>query len=68
MAGEEAVLINEVIEKVCKNCKYYNRLLEVCSGEVLPVWRAIERNAEGWGLCQDVKDFIKEEQYGKNDI
>ena len=60
MTGEEAVLINEVIEKVCKKCKFYNRLLELCRGEVLPVWRAIEKNAEGRGLCDDVKNYLKE--------
>lgn len=53
--------VDDVIENVCKKCKFYNRLLELCRGEVLPVQRAIERNAEGRGTCDDVKNFLKEE-------
>ena len=52
--------VEEVIENVYKKCKFYNKSLRVCKGELLPAQRAIERNAEGRGLCDDVKDFIKE--------
>ena len=52
--------IDEVIENVCKKCKYYIKALGICAGEVLPVERAILRNAEGRGLCNDVKNFIIE--------
>lgn len=52
--------VEDIIENVCKKCKYYNRLLELCRGECLPVRRAIERNAAGRGLCDDVKNFVKE--------
>lgn len=50
--------LDEVIEKVCKKCKYYNKSFGVCKGELLPVKEAILRNAEGRGLCDDIKKFI----------
>ena len=53
--------VEEVIEKVCKKCKFYNKSLGVCRGELLPVEEAILINAEGRGLCDGVKDFIKED-------
>ena len=52
--------VEEVIEKVCKNCKFYNKRLGVCKGELLPVEEAILINASGRGLCDDVKNFLKE--------
>lgn len=55
------MIVDEVIEKVCKKCKYYNKSLGVCRGELLPVEEAILRNAEGRGTCDDVKNFLKED-------
>lgn len=40
-------------------------LLEYVGGEVLPVEQAILKNAEGRGLCNDVKKFITK---GENKI
>lgn len=62
MTIEEAVLINDIEEKVCKDCKFYNKILGICRGELLPVQRAIARNATGRGTCDDVKNFIKEDK------
>lgn len=61
MTVEEAVLINDIEEKVCKDCKSYNKMLGVCRGELLPVQKAIAKNLSGRGLCDDVKDYVKEE-------
>lgn len=62
MTVEEAVLINDIEEKVCKDCKFYNKILGICRGELLPVQRAILRNAAGRGTCDDVKNFVKEDK------
>lgn len=50
--------IETVIKSVCEKCKFYNKSFGVCSGEVLPVEKAILKNAEGKGLCDKVKNFI----------
>ena len=50
--------IETVIKAVCEKCQYYNKSFGVCTGEVLPVERAILNNAEGRGLCDNVKNFI----------
>lgn len=52
--------IDEVIEKVCKKCKYYNKSFGVCKGELLPVEEAVIRNAAGQGTCDDIKNYLKE--------
>lgn len=49
-----------VIKSVCEKCKFYDKSFGVCGGEVLPVERAILNNAEGNGLCDNVKNFIAE--------
>ena len=53
--------VEYIIEKVCKECKFYNKHLGICKGELLPVEEAILINAAGRGLCDDFKDFVKEE-------
>ena len=50
--------IETVIKSVCEKCDYYDKSFGVCRGEVLPVERAILNNAEGRGLCDNVKNFI----------
>lgn len=50
--------IETVIKSVCNNCIYYNKCFGICEGEVLPVEKAILKNAEGRGLCDNVKNFI----------
>lgn len=50
--------VEDIIEKVCKECKFYNKHLGICKGELLPVEEAILINAAGRGLCDDVKKFI----------
>ena len=50
--------IETVIKSVCKKCDYYDKSFGVCRGEVLPVERAVLNNAEGRGLCDNVKNFI----------
>jgi hypothetical protein len=50
--------IETVIKSVCEKCEYYEKSFGVCTGEVLPVERAILNNAEGRGLCDNVKNFI----------
>lgn len=55
MTNKEVVLINEIEEKVCKDCKFYNKIFGICRGELLPVQAAIARNLVGMGLCDDVK-------------
>ena len=46
-----------VKKKVCYKCKYFNKAFGVCSGEILPIERAIMRNLEGRGNCKDIKEF-----------
>ena len=50
----------EIVKKVCENCKFYNKIMGVCEGELLPVELAVIKNIEDRGLCDNVKDFIKE--------
>ena len=50
--------IETVIKSVCEKCKFYDKSFGVCRGEVLPVERAVLNNAEGRGLCDNVKNFI----------
>ena len=50
--------IETVIKSVCEKCDYYDKSFGVYRGEVLPVERAILNNAEGRGLCDNVKNFI----------
>lgn len=50
--------IEMVIKSVCEKCKFYDKSFGVCRGEVLPVERAVLNNAEGRGLCDNVKNFI----------
>ena len=57
--------IETIIKSVCENCNYYNKSFGVCGGEILPVERAILRNAEGRGSCANVKNFITK---GENKI
>lgn len=61
MTGEELILIDKIVEEVCKNCKGYNKILGICRGELLPVERAVAKNLSARGLCDDVKNFVKEE-------
>lgn len=53
--------VADVIINVCTNCKFFNSAMEVCGGEILPIEKAILRNAEGRGCCSEVKDYIKEQ-------
>ena len=59
---EIAMTIETVIKSVCEKCKFYDESFGVCSGEILPVERAILNNAEGRGLCDIVKNFIAKEE------
>ena len=43
--------------EVCSKCKFYNKDFDICCGEVLPMERAIMRNLEGRGTCQDIKEL-----------
>lgn len=54
--------VDDVIENVCKKCKFYNERLGVCRGELLPVEEAVIRNATGRGSCDDIKNFLKEDK------
>ena len=53
-------LVNFFKFEVCSTCKFYNKDLDVCGGEILPMERAIMRNIEGRGNCRDIKDFAKQ--------
>ena len=46
--------------EVCSTCKFYNKDFDICSGEMLPMERAIIKNLEGRGNCRDIKDFAKQ--------
>ena len=50
--------------EVCSTCKFYNKDFDVCSGEMLPIERAIIKNLEGRGVCRDIKDFAKQLKAG----
>lgn len=50
--------VADVIINVCMNCNYFNQEYEVCSGEILPIEHAIQKNAEGRGCCSKVKEWI----------
>ena len=52
--------VNLIKFEVCSTCKFYNKDFDVCSGEILPMERAIIRNLEGRGTCRDIKDFAKQ--------
>ena len=58
LCAELRIAVANVIEKVCEKCKFYNKRLGVCKGELSPVELAVIKNAQGGGLCDDVKDFI----------
>ena len=49
--------VNFIKREVCSKCKFYNKDFDICCGEVLPMERAIMRNLEGRGTCQDIKEL-----------
>lgn len=51
--------VNFLKKEVCSKCKFFNKDFDVCSGELLPIERAIIKNLEGRGNCRDIKDFAK---------
>ena len=57
--------IADVIINVCMKCNFFNAGMEICGGELLPIDRAIQKNAEGRGCCEKVKEYIKEQ---KNEV
>ena len=57
-------IVKNVIKDVCRKCMFYKKDFDVCGGEILPVNKAIIRNIEGRGLCQKVKDYVKEQNNG----
>ena len=56
--------VNLIKFEVCSTCKFYNKDFDVCSGEMLPIERAIIKNLEGRGNCRDIKDFAKQLKAG----
>ena len=54
--------VADVIIDVCKKCIFFNEDFEVCGGELLPIDKAILRNAEGRGCCEKVKQYLKEDE------
>ena len=44
--------------------QFFNKDFDVCSGEMLPMERAIMRNLDGRGTCRDIKDFAKQLKAG----
>lgn len=59
-------IVTNVIKDVCRKCMFYKKDFGICGGEILPIDKAIIRNIEGRGLCQEVKDYVKEQKNGKN--
>ena len=51
--------VNLIKFEVCSTCKFFNKDFDVCSGEMLPMERAIMRNLDGRGACRDIKDFAE---------
>ena len=51
--------VNLIKFEVCSTCKFYNKDFDICSGEMLPMERAIMRNLEGRGTCRDIKEFAE---------
>lgn len=51
--------IGYFIKNVCCYCHYYNPLMGVCGGEVLPIEKAILRNLDGRGCCKDIKELAE---------
>lgn len=51
--------INYFIKNVCKKCNYYNSNMGVCGGEILPIERAILKNLDGRGTCNDIKEIAE---------
>lgn len=52
-------LVNLIKFEVCSTCKFFNKDFDVCSGEMLPMERAIIRNLDGRGNCRDIKEFAE---------
>ena len=48
-----------VKKEVCDKCNYLNKSFGICSGEILPIERAIMKNLEGRGNCKDIKEFVE---------
>lgn len=51
--------INYFIKNICCYCHYYNPIMGVCGGEVLPIEKAILRNLDGRGYCKDIKELAE---------
>lgn len=51
--------IGYFITNVCCYCHYYNPLMGVCGGEVLPIEKAILRILDGRGCCKDIKELAE---------
>lgn len=52
--------IGYLTKSVCSKCNYYNKVFGICSGEILPIERAVLKNLDGFGNCNDIKDFAKQ--------
>ena len=60
--------VNLIKFEVCSTWKFYNKDVDICGGEMLPMERAIIKNLEGRGNCRDIKDFAKQlKAGGKNE-
>ena len=60
-------LVNLIKFEVCSTCKFFNKDFDVCSGEMLPMERAIMRNLDGRGTCRDIKDFTNQLKAGNKE-
>lgn len=52
--------IDYLIKSVCSKCNYYNKTMGVCGGEILPIEKAILKNLEGRGCCNDIKNIVEQ--------
>lgn len=52
--------INYFIKNVCCYCHYYKPIMGVCGGEILPIEKAILKNLNDRGCCDDIKKFAEQ--------
>lgn len=59
--------ISFITKNVCLKCNYHNKDMGVCGGEILPTERAIMRNLNGRGCCNNIKEFMELLKEQKNE-
>ena len=50
-------LVQVIKNDVCRDCEFCSFGGALCSGEMLPIERAIERNLKGLGLCVNIRQY-----------